>query len=248
MAAPVITAAKDDNTAAGVRKPIGSNITYTIIITNSGPDPATNVVFTDPDPAHTSFVSVNSTPIARNDSYAAIGNVQISIAAPGLLANDNDPDGVGPALSVTAINTTGTQGNVTFNADGSFTFNPAPGFTGSTTFGYTMSDGEGNADTATVTINVTGMIWFIQAGAAAGGDGRLTAPFNSIASFLTAPHEAGDNIFLHSGNYVSGLVLLANQRLIGQGATASLAAITGLTVPPGSLALPPRAVCARPSA
>ena len=39
----------------------GGNITYTIVVTNSGPDPATNVTVTDPVPAGTTLVSSSST-------------------------------------------------------------------------------------------------------------------------------------------------------------------------------------------
>ncbi len=240
LAAPIITATKDDNLAAGLRKLPGNTITYTITIGNSGDATATSVQFTDPDPANTTFVSVNSTPLARNDTYSAIGNVQISIpVGSGLLVNDNDADAVGPPLTVSASPATTTGGgNLSVAANGSFTYNPAPGFTGADTFNYTISDGEGNTDTATVTITVTGMIWFINASAGP-GDGRLTAPFNSIASYLaSAPaKDAGDNIFLYTGSY-TGLTLGLKQRLNGQGAVTSLAAITGLTVPAGSLALP----------
>ncbi len=237
-AAPIITATKDDNLAAGLRKLPGNTITYTITIGNTGDATATAVQFTDPDPANTSFVSVGTTPIARNDTFSAIGNVQISIAAPGLLANDNDADG--DALTVSGVNTAGTQGNVTFNANGSFTFNPAPGFEGATTFTYTVNDGNGHTDTATVTINVAGMVWFINAAAGAGGDGRVATPFNTIASYLaSAPtKDTGDNIFLYTGTYSTGLALGTNQRLIGQGALTSLQAITGLTPPTGSSAFP----------
>ena len=239
---PVITATKDDNLGPGLRKQVGDQITYTVTIGNTG-STATSVLFTDPDPANTTFVSVNSTPIARDDTYAAIGNVQITIPAPGVLANDNDPDdavnGAG-TLTVSAAPSTTTQGgNLSVSANGGFTYNPAPGFMGADTFTYTLSDGEGKTDTATVTINVTGVIWFINASAGAGGDGRLTAPFNSIAAFnSTAADEAGDNIFLYTGTYTTPPTVLNNERLIGQGATASIASITGLSVPTGSLALP----------
>lgn len=66
-AAPIITATKDDNLAAGLRKVVGNTITYTIVSANTGTTDATSVLFTDPDPANTTFVSVNSTPIARDD-------------------------------------------------------------------------------------------------------------------------------------------------------------------------------------
>ena len=237
FAAPVITATKDDNTPAGTRKVVGDQITYTITIQNTGDQTATGVQFTDPDPANTTFVSVNSTPLARNDSYSTVGNIQISVpAGNGLLVNDNDPDGGTP--TVTSINTAGTEGNVTFNANGSFTFNPTPGYEGTTTFGYTITDNEGSTDTGTVSITVTGMIWFVNSTGAA-GDGRLTSPFNSLAAFQAVNTgtgnnpAAGDKIFLfeNATAYTGPVTLLNNQSLFGQDATVNLATLTGLPQP-----------------
>jgi len=53
--------------------------------------------------------------------------------------------------------------------------------------------------------------------------------------------ESGVRIFLYSGSYSSGLTLKNSQKLIGQGATASLATITGLTPPPAVWRCPPPA-------
>src|SRR5919202_1083887 len=39
--------------------PIGGQISYNIVVTNSGPDDATNVVVTDPIPEHTTFVNAS---------------------------------------------------------------------------------------------------------------------------------------------------------------------------------------------
>jgi hypothetical protein len=93
-----------------------------------------------------------------------------------------------------------------------------------------------------VTINVSGMIWFVDATAAGGGDGRLTAPYNCLTGAgcfdPAASDGAGDNIFLADGAYTGGLTLLNNQRLIGDGSSSTLAAITGLILPSFSDALP----------
>ena len=168
LAAPIITANKDDNLAAGLRKLPGNTITYTITIANTGDATATAVQFTDPDPANTTFVSVNSTPVARNDTYSAIGNVQITIAAPGVLANDNDPDD--------SVNGAGRpdrergrdereRGQREPQRQWQLHLQSRARLHGPDTFTYTISDGESTTDTATVTINVTGMIWFIDAAA-----------------------------------------------------------------------------------
>jgi uncharacterized repeat protein (TIGR01451 family) len=244
---PVVAATKQDAFVTdadgdGKADP-GDVLRYTVTIANTGAAEATGVVFEDTIDPNTTLVpgSVEATPVARNDSYSAVGNVPISPAAPaGLLANDGDPDG--GSLTVTAINTAGTQGSVTFNPNGSFTFNPTPGFEGATTFTYTVTDGDGNTDTATATITVSGMIWFVNGAAGPGGDGRLGSPFNSLtlANGFTAnaARQAGDAVFLYSGTYAGGITLLNNEKLVGQGATASLAAVLGLAPPAYSAALP----------
>jgi uncharacterized repeat protein (TIGR01451 family) len=151
LANPAISATKTDafpNNGDG-RAREGDTITYTVTITNNGTTDANDVILTDPTPGNTTLVSgsINTSPIARNDSYSATGNVSIShTGATGLLANDTDPDG--DALTVTAVNTAGTQGNVSFNADGSFTFNPCRRIRGDDQFRYTISDGKAT-DTAT---------------------------------------------------------------------------------------------------
>src|SRR6185503_16530463 len=121
------------------------------------------------------------------------------------------------------------------------TYNPAPGFEGSDSFTYTLTNSEGS-NNATVNITVSGMIWFVNSAASCPCDGRLTNPFVDLTgagSFdAVAADDPGDNIFMYSGAYTGGLTLLANQKLIGQGASASLASITGITSPPYSDPLP----------
>ncbi len=243
-AAPTVAATKTDALFTDVDGDTsadpGDTLKYTVNISASGED-ATGVTFTDTVDPNTAFVpgSLTATPVAVNDSYAATGNVRISIAAPGVLGNDF----LGlPNASITASPTTSANGgNVTLNADGSFTYNPPPGFEGSDTFSYTLTSSEGS-NNAAVTITVSGMIWFVDNNAACPCDGRLTNPFNTLASFNAANNGMGnnpandDNIFLYESgtDYVGPVTLLNGQRLIGQDAVPSLSAITGLTPPPGS--------------
>ncbi|MBV9923746.1 MAG: DUF5011 domain-containing protein [Acidobacteria bacterium] len=247
LVAPSITATKSDSFPDpdndGNAAP-GATITYTVQITNNGGSDATGVVFNDTIDANTTLVpgSITTTPVAIDDTYSAIGNVQINVpAANGLTSNDSDPDG-GPIAANAGSSTSANGGNVTVNADGSFTYNPPPGFEGADTFTYSVAGASSPSNTATVTVNVSGMIWFVDASASAGGDGRLTSPFNALTgpgSFdAVAADQANDNIFLYSGPYTGGLSLLSGQALIGQGASASLSAITGLTPPSYSAPLP----------
>src|SRR5947207_1620168 len=167
-AVPTITATLSDGIPLASKANPGDTITYTATITNSGTD-ASAVVYTDVLDNNTTLVggSVKTTPIAFNDSYSAIGNVRIQPnAAAGVLVNDIDPDtGNNTGLTAVAATTSSTQcaacNNVSVNADGSFSYNPPVGFTGSDTFIYTVTDTSGKTGTGTVTITVSGMVWFI---------------------------------------------------------------------------------------
>ena len=107
--------------------------------------------------------SVNNPPVAEADAAVTDEDSPVAIVAPGILNNDSDAD-IGDTLTVTAVDTSGTAGAVTaWNADGSFTYDPDGQFEylktgGSTTdsFIYTVSDGNGGTDTATVTITING--------------------------------------------------------------------------------------------
>ena len=178
--------------------------------------------------------------------FAVTGNVRRTLSAGALLAGASDPDGA-TALTTQRVGTPSDNADVTVNADGGFSYNPGPGFEGNASFQYQVCDdgipppGQCSAN-VTVTVAVSGMIWFIDNSQATNGDGRLGSPFNTIANFNSgAADDPGDNIFLYrqtAANYTGPLTLLNNQKLIGQGATASLSAITGLTPPPGSDNLP----------
>lgn len=236
-------------------------ITYTVQITNSGSTDATGVVFNDTIDPNTTLVggSIMSTPLANSDTYNVIGNVRIQPnAAQGVLTNDSNPDnGNNTGMTASGPTTTTQGGNLTINSDGSFSYNPPAGFAGTDSFTYTATvTATGKTDTGTVTLNVgngtstpgTNVIWFVDANQASNGDGRLTSPFNCLRgpgcfdSTTTggAADDPGDSIFLYSSanNYTGGSTLLNTEKLVGQGASASLATIAGVTVQAYSDALP----------
>ena len=224
-----------------------ATLTYTLVITNQSTNAIQGIKFTDLLDPNTSLVpgSVNTSPVAFDDAYSVVGHMAISIPAPGVLANDVDSDGVGPALVVSGFDVTSLRGGkVVVSANGGFTYDPPVGFQGTDSFSYRIDDGEGFTDSATVNLTVNGVIWFVNSAAPAGGDGRLKTPFNTITSFNTINNNSasgaknGHFVFLYSGAYVGPLPLRADQQLIGQGASASLSAITGLTAPLGSASFP----------
>src|SRR5918993_1070735 len=117
----------------------------------------------EPDLAATKFntdnvaVLLNSTvtnqaPVAAGDAFSTAEDTVLTVAAPGVLGNDADPDGD----PVTAVVVTGpSHGSLTLNADGSFSYTPAADFAGSDSFNYRATDGSLNSNPVTVTITVT---------------------------------------------------------------------------------------------
>lgn len=90
-------------------------------------------------------------PVANDDAYTATTSVPLFIPAPGILANDTDPNG----LPLTAqLVTNPSNGVVLYNPDGSFLYVSNLGFTGTDTFTYQASNGVALSNIATVTIEV----------------------------------------------------------------------------------------------
>lgn len=114
------------------------------------------------DATQTFNIAVNN---LNTDPVAAADMVNVSedtAAVLNVLANDTDADM--NALTITAINTSGTVGSVAIAADNlSVTYDPnhqfeslGVGQTATDTFTYTISDGQGGTDTETVTVTVQG--------------------------------------------------------------------------------------------
>lgn len=177
--------------------------------------------------------NVNEAPVVGGDSYSgAIGNTlavrgvtatgpstTLSGALP--LANDSDPEG--DALSVVAGTTATTGGgSATINADGTFSYLPGVGDASQTdSFTYTVSDGQLTSNGTISIVIGADRVWWVNAAAAPGGDGRSTAPFTTLTPVNGVggagdPDAAGDHIFVYAGAYAGGLVLESTQRLHGQ--------------------------------
>ncbi|HZE73927.1 MAG TPA: cadherin-like domain-containing protein [Gemmatimonadales bacterium] len=114
---------------------------YTLTALGSGLISATSAAFNVGNPA----------PTAAADAYSTNEDVPLTVAAPGVLGNDSDPDG-DPLTAVKLTNP--TRGSVTLNANGSFTYTPTPNLNGPDSFTYAANDGIQNSNTATVSITV----------------------------------------------------------------------------------------------
>ena len=103
---------------------------------------------------------VNDPPVANPDNYTTPEDQPLSVAAPGVLTNDNDEEDNALTAQLVSQPAAGT-GTVTLNANGSFTYTPPLNFFGSASFTYRAVDNgtppAQSAPPTTVTITVTGV-------------------------------------------------------------------------------------------
>ncbi len=114
--------------------------TYTISDGNGGSDTATVTV----------TVSTNNPPTANNDSITVDEDSGATVV--NVLANDSTAPDVGETLTVTAV-TQGSLGSVSL-VGGVVSYTPNADANGADSFTYTISDGNGGTDTATVSVTI----------------------------------------------------------------------------------------------
>ncbi|MGB6041927.1 MAG: Ig-like domain-containing protein, partial [Pirellulales bacterium] len=163
------------------------SFTYTISDGNGGTSTATVTI---------TISGVNDSPTASaNSGIGFATDEDTSFTTGNVLPNDLDPD-TSDTLSVLSINTAGTLGLVIDNGDGTFDYDPngqfetlAVGETATDTVVYTVSDGNGGTDTATVTITINGR----NDGPTANGDAGAGYTTDEDTSFTTGnvlPNDA----------------------------------------------------------
>ena len=97
----------------------------------------------------------NAPPVAQNDVYRMIRRGTLSIAAPGILANDSDPDSGDVLMAVNFGTLVPEGGALVHHADGSFNFTPPRNYIGTKRFSYQAQDSAGaTSEVATVSITV----------------------------------------------------------------------------------------------
>ncbi|MDX6581253.1 MAG: hypothetical protein QOI10_437, partial [Solirubrobacterales bacterium] len=196
----------DDENFNGANSAVGN----TTFVGNSPGDGAPST----PDPTDTS-------PVTDRPHKTISGDI---------LAGDTDVDDPTSSLTVSSgtvssANAPGTN-NVTIEPDGDFTFEPEPSASctdPTDSFDYTVSDGHlGTTDTGTVTIALSGCVWYVNNDDAQGDGGTSEKPFNTLAQAETA---SGNNhsTFVYDGNntssgYDTGITLNSGEKLIGEAA------------------------------
>lgn len=233
---PNVTASKrdlalDNNPIAGTI-PEGSTFKYRITVGNTG-GMSQGTDLADTVDANTTLnaATLRATPVAINDSYVSAGNVGRTVAAPGLLANDFDPDTAGSApelvVAAASVGTFATDlgGSITIAADGGFSYEPPVGaFYSVDTFTYTLQDNDAQTDTALFKIAIGPRVWFVDDAHPGTNVGTFANPFvgftagnvNGVGG-AGDQDAAGDIIFLRSGNHAAAVELEASQWLLGEG-------------------------------
>ncbi|WP_343345342.1 Ig-like domain-containing protein, partial [Sphingomicrobium sp. XHP0239] len=120
-----------------------TSVSYEVTVTDGDGDSATDTLV---------ITIVDDTPDARDDSASGSEGTPITI---DVFANDVEgADGVElDAIEYVEGSLTG-RGSVAYNDDGSFTYTPGTGEDGTVTFQYRVTDGDGDSDIATVTIDL----------------------------------------------------------------------------------------------
>jgi hypothetical protein len=91
-------------------------------------------------------------PESADDQYSMAWNTTLVVeVTDGVLANDNDPEGL--PLTATLLSDV-VHGQLTFTADGSFEYTPETDFEGQDVFSYSAQDGNNSSAEVTVTLTV----------------------------------------------------------------------------------------------
>src|SRR5207244_345586 len=165
------------------------NLTYTPAANYNGPDSFTfkaNDGTVDSSAATVSITvtAVNDPPVAANDSYAATEDTVLTIAAPGVLANDSDVDGHPLTSRAVTAPTHGALSGVAPN----LTYTPAAGYFGPDSFTFKANDGTVDSAAATVSLTVV----HVNHAPVAAAQTVTTAEDTAKAVVLTATDADGD--------------------------------------------------------
>jgi hypothetical protein len=114
------------------------NQTFTYFVTADFA-PSSHTPATTSGPSNFSAItSVNTSPVANNDTFAGRKNRPNTVA---VLSNDVDEDTVPARLTPILVSQQATGGTLTLNANGTFTYVPTSGFSGPFIFFYKVTNG-----------------------------------------------------------------------------------------------------------
>jgi len=223
-----LTAVKLSDPAHGsVTLNANGSFTYTPAANYNGPDSFTykandGTVDSNVATVNITVRAVNDAPSATNESYSTDEDTPLTVAAPGVLANDTDIDG--DALSA-ALVAGPARGSVTLNANGSFTYTPAANFNGPDSFTYKANDGGANSSVATVSLTVKAVNDAPTVAVSAGG--ACMADFKGQVNLTVSDVEtAAGSLTLSASSSNTTLVPAGNISFGGSGAARTVSITT----------------------
>jgi hypothetical protein len=147
------------------------------------------------------ITAVNDPPSPQTDGYVTQNDTPVSVAAPGILANDWDEEGT--SLTVSAVDDP-PNGSVVFGADGSLVYTPDPGFVGTDSFDYTAVDGGGASATATIVVTVsassTSDTYYLRPGAPSANNWQLLSTASTDGSVLDYDNDGDPGLTIDNSN------------------------------------------------
>jgi len=191
------------NTAAiGATAILNNAVTYTPAVGFSGTDSFSYTVSDNNGGTDTASVSVtvtaaNAAPTAADD--AAVTQQATVVNIP-VLANDSDPEGDTLAVSIV---TGPANGFATIVVGTTINYEPAPLFSGVDSIVYSIDDGNGGTDTATVSISVTAVV--VNQPPVAADDAAVTDEDFPVQIAVLSNDTDADNDPLTLGTFVQPL-------------------------------------------
>jgi hypothetical protein len=229
--------------------------TITLVLQDNGGTANGGVDTSAPQSFTVTITPVNDAPVltAATIAYSTAGNTQLHVAgatlagvasvadATGVLGKAIPTDIDGP-VAPAAVPFSGAtpNGSVTISADGSFTYVPNAGFVGIDSFSFQVTDSV-TPTTGTINVTVSNRVWYVRdlvdGNNPAGGDGRSTDAFETLAAAATAS-QANDTIFVFTGNTATtpltgGIALKSGVKLHGEGVGLTVGSF-GTIVPVGT--------------
>jgi len=185
----------NDGTISGVPDNDDVGLYENIIVTvaSAGPLSASLPAFS------IQVTNVNDAPVAVNDSASTNEDSSVTIS---VLTNDSDPEN--DALTVASASA--SNGTVVINANGSLSYTPTLNFNGNDLINYSINDGNGGSDSATVSLSVVA----VNDAPVAVNDSASTNEDNSVTiSVLTNDSDVdGDPISVTGATATSGTVVI----------------------------------------
>lgn len=163
-------------------------VTYTIDDGNGGQNSADVAVTVN---------AVNDGPVSADDNASTDEDISVSI---NVLGNDTDADGD----TLTVIAASAANGQVVIETDGALTYTGNANFNGADTITYTIDDGNGGQDSATVAVTVNA----VNDGPVAANDSATTDEDISITVNVLAndSDDDGDALTITAASAANGQV------------------------------------------